>query len=287
MSQQLLCPDEGKDSEASSDCISNRCETAIQVRFQKEECYPEDYRKHGLPKPTRKRRFAINNSSILVRLGYKSTERLYQADSALCKQISANFAKSGRSHSWKKPDGERISEKHDLKVLLEQSLAQEHPESSAKLAERLGYANEGYLRIKYSAYCDAIAHKIALQRAKRLEAEAEVLTKALAERPTPNLEVMRKRLGYASSTTLRYNFPDHCAAIDSQIAEESEELLRAKRTSIEKLLDRSFLNWVAIEREIGSRCFIRSHFPKLYERLKDKCNELSSSAKSGSPVKIE
>ena len=131
------------------------------------------------------------------------------------------------------------------------------------------------MRRKYPDYCEAIAHKIALRHTKRLEAEAEILTKALTERPTPNLETMRRRLGYASSTSLRYNFPDHCRAIVSQIAEERREFLRARGACIEGLLDRAFLNWEVIEKEIGPRCVIKEQLPELYERLKRRCKELS------------
>jgi len=57
----------------------------------------------------------LSLSEVARRLGYKSTERLYQADRALCHKIAARHRQSGHSHWWKKPGAARICEVARLK----------------------------------------------------------------------------------------------------------------------------------------------------------------------------
>ena len=149
----------------------------------------------------------LSLSEIAARLRYKGTDRLYQVDSDLCKQIAARYRRSGRSHLWRKPGAERIAERVDLQQLLEQSLAQDRPVSPYYVAARLGYANEGYLRQRFPDLCRAIGQKIAVRKAERIDAMGKALRDALEEEAAPTLNEMRKRLGYSSSECLQLHFP--------------------------------------------------------------------------------
>ncbi len=71
------------------------------------------------------------------------------------------------------------------------------------------------------------------------------------------------------------NGTDALIAIRDEYPQARVRHSSVQKTGIEELLVRSFLNWPTIEQEIGSRYFIRSHFPKLYEHLVDRCKELS------------
>jgi hypothetical protein len=50
-------------------------------------------------------------SDVARSLGYKDTERLYQADRKLCHDIAAGYRESGQSHWWKRPGAVRICDK--------------------------------------------------------------------------------------------------------------------------------------------------------------------------------
>jgi TniQ len=103
-------------------------------------------------------------SEIARSLGYTNTERLYQADRALCHRIAARHRQSGRSHWWRKRGAIRICEAARLKEVLEQSLQSNRPTSVHQVAASLGYSNDGYVHQKYPELCRAIGEKIALAK---------------------------------------------------------------------------------------------------------------------------
>jgi len=152
-------------------------------------------------------------SEIARRLGFKGTERLYQVDRNLTKQVVTNYRKSGASYWWRKPGAVRICSLSDIQKLLEESLAQEHPVSAHHIAARLGYANDGYLQRKFPDLCRAIRQKIAAQREPRLSVMERVLKNALRESQVPTLIQLCRQLGYSSSLVLRYHFPHLCDEI--------------------------------------------------------------------------
>jgi len=201
-------------------------------------------------------------SEIARRLGYKGSERLYQVDRDLCKQIAAKYRKSGRSHLWKKPNAERICERVDLRRLLEQSLAQERPVSPHRIAASLGYANDGYLRLKFPDLCRAIAKKIAAQEAERLANMERYLTEALKEDPAPTLHDLGRRLGYSSSTCLQLHFPRLCQQILARRREVRHERIAEVKRTLQDLL----LEVPAVSLRIASQ---RTGFSCLY--LKELC----------------
>ncbi len=149
-------------------------------------------------------------TEITRRLGYKGAERLYQVDRDLCKQLTANYRRSGRSHGWRKKGGTIICAQADLQMMLEESLALDEPVSAHHIAARLGYANDGYLQRIFPDLCRAIRRKIAAQEAQRRVAMERLLTDALSAEPPPTLNDLRVRLGYSSSECLQLHFPGLC-----------------------------------------------------------------------------
>jgi hypothetical protein len=178
----------------------------------------------------------VSLSEIAARLGYKGTDRLYQIDGDLCKQIAAKYRRSGRSHLWRKPGAERISEKVELQQLLQQSLAQERPVSPGVIASRLGYANEGYLRQRFPDLCRAIGQKIAAQKAEGIDAMEKTLGDALKEEPAPTLNELRKRLAYSSTESLQFHFPGICKRILARREAYNRARITELRTALENLL---------------------------------------------------
>lgn len=127
-------------------------------------------------------------SELARRLGYKDTERLYQADRKLCHKIAARYRQSGRSHWWRKPGAARICDAGRLKEILERSLKSNRPTSVHRIAASLGYSNDGYLHRKYPELCREIGEKIALARQARPDNMRRILENAIDERPAPTLK---------------------------------------------------------------------------------------------------
>lgn len=175
-------------------------------------------------------------TEVARRLGYKGTERLYQVDRDLCKRLSAKYRRSGQSHRWRKRGAERISEQVDIQKLLQESLAQEQPVSPHHLAARLGYANEGYLEMKFPDLCRAIRQKIAARKVARLAEMEKVLTEALKEEPVPTLGDLRKRLGYSSSECLQLHFPELCEQILARRQVAREQVIADLKRTLQGLL---------------------------------------------------
>jgi AraC-like DNA-binding protein len=152
----------------------------------------------------------LSLSEVARRLGYKSTERLYQADRTLCHKIAARHRQSGHSHWWKKSGAARICEVARLKEILEQSLKSINPTSVHQIAASLGYSNAGFIQQKFPDLCTAIREKTAHAESTRPEKMRRALEKALRENPAPTLVDLSRRLGYSSSTVLRAHEPHLC-----------------------------------------------------------------------------
>ena len=152
----------------------------------------------------------LSLSEVARRLGYKSTERLYQADRVLCHKIAARHRQSGHSHWWKKPGAARICEVARLKEILEQSLKSINPTSVHQIAVDLGYTNEGYIRQKFPALCAAISKRVSQMKRICSLRIRQTLEGALNESPAPTLVDLSRRLGYSTSTVLRAHEPDLC-----------------------------------------------------------------------------
>jgi AraC-like DNA-binding protein len=152
----------------------------------------------------------LSLSEVARRLGYKSTERLYQADRALCHKIAARHRQSGHSHWWKKPGATRICEVARLKEILEESLKLIEPTSVRQIAANLGYSNAGYFYLKFPELCAAIREKLSHAEQARHKRMRRALKEALREDPAPTLVDLSRRLGYSSSAVLRAHEPHLC-----------------------------------------------------------------------------
>jgi AraC-like DNA-binding protein len=177
-------------------------------------------------------------SEIARRLNYKSAERLYDVDHALSKQVIANYRKSGRSHWWRKPGAARICERGDIRDLLEQSLAKEHPLSVYDIAVSLGYVNEGYIQRKFPELCSAIREKIRREKKARISGMEIALKNALNDELPPSLDQVRRQLGYSSSEVLRNHFPVLCDEILARRRlHRQQQILELKKTLRSALLE--------------------------------------------------
>jgi DNA-binding phage protein len=196
--------------------------TPEQVRFALEQAL------HTQPPPS--------ISEVARRLGFKGTERLYQVDRNLAKQVVANDRKSGASHWWRKPGAVRICSLRDIQKLLEQSLAQERPVSAHHIAASLGYANDGYLQQRFPDLCRAIRQRVAAQDEPRLRIMEEVLKGALRESPVPTLTDLCRQLGYSSSLALRYHFPRLCDEILARRRDLRNQHIAERRKTLQLVL---------------------------------------------------
>ncbi|MHB8413218.1 MAG: hypothetical protein ACYDDI_14900 [Candidatus Acidiferrales bacterium] len=178
-------------------------------------------------------------SEIAKRLVYKCEWSLYLVDGDLCKQITANYRRSGRSHWWRKPGAARICERSKIKELLERSLAQEESLSVHHLAARLGYVNDAYIRLRFPDLCRAIGRKLAARKESRLALQKRTLETALLEDPVPKLSELCKRLGYAHSETLRTHFP----VLYDRILARRRALRDQLILELRKTLQASLLEW--------------------------------------------
>ena len=64
---------------------------------------------------------------IARRLGYRTTTRVRNADSELCRQIVLRHRKSGRSHWWRRRGAKPICELSRIRKVLEEHLASDGP----------------------------------------------------------------------------------------------------------------------------------------------------------------
>jgi AraC-like DNA-binding protein len=188
-------------------------------------------------------------TEIARRLGYKGAERLYQVDRDLCKQLTANYRRSGRSHGWRKKGGTTICAQVDLQMMLEESLALDEPVSPHHIAARVGYANDGYLQRTFPELCRAIRRKIAALEAQRRVAMERLLTAALNEEPPPTLNDLRSRLGCSSSECLQLHFPGLC----KQLLARKQEAREKRTTELKRAFDALLLEEPAVSLSEVSR----------------------------------
>lgn len=204
-------------------------------------------------------------SEIAKNLGYKDTERLYQADRELCHNIAARYRQSGQSHWWRRPGATRICETARLRELLEQSLESMEPTSVHHIAASLGYSNDGYIQLKFPGLCSAISEKLGRARQARPEKVRRVLEDALLEQPAPTLADLSRRLGCSTSAVLRAHEPDLC----NQLARRREYQVSERRTDLKRKAKAALReNPVPSVRQLCDRLgitrqFMDIHFPDL------------------------
>jgi hypothetical protein len=143
-------------------------------------------------------------SELSKRLGYKRHTRLYQVDRSLCRRITAKHRACRRTHWWKKPGAKRICEIDAIQSALEQSLAQDPPVPTRRIAARLGYANGGFIHKKFPDLCRAIAEELENCKKRRLDELRQAVNAARLEDPPPTLHNLSRRLGFQNSSALRF-----------------------------------------------------------------------------------
>ena len=109
-----------------------------------------------------------------------------------------------------RPGAKRICELDGLRSLLEQSLAQDYPVSVRRIATQLGYAggNGGFIHRSFPDLCRSIAVKRKAWDERRMEDFRHAVGAAILEQPPPTLYELSQRLGFQTSTTLRFWAPD-------------------------------------------------------------------------------
>ena len=167
-------------------------------------------------------------SEVARRLGYTTPNRLYVADSNLCKLIVRNFNKSGRSHWWRRR-GAKFLDDSVIRKALEESLVLEMPVPVNRSAKSLGFETESPLTARFPDLCLAIkAKRTNVQAARRIKV-ASALKAALSEDPPPTVEQVASRLGYANENTTRIWAPRLCARLIARrrvFAEQSKQALK-------------------------------------------------------------
>jgi len=167
-------------------------------------------------------------SEVAHQLGYKTSSRLYVADSGLCKLIVRNFNKSGRNHWWKRR-GAKFLDDSVIRKALEESLELEMPVPVSRSARALGFETECPLTARFPGLCRAIKAKRANVQAARRITVASALKAALSEDPPPTVEQVADRLGYANENTIRIWAPRLCARLIARrrgFAEQSKKALK-------------------------------------------------------------
>jgi hypothetical protein len=224
----------------------------------------------------------LSLSEVARRLGYKSTERLYQADRALCHKISARHRQSGHSHWWKKPGAARICEVGRLKEILEKSHKSINPTSVHQIAADLGYANEGYIRQKFPALCAAISKRVSRMKRIRSLRIRKTLEGALNEFPAPTLVDLSRRLGYSTSAVLRAHEPGLCDLLAirhrDNVGKYRSDLKRAAKAALNETPIPSVRD---LCKRLGVTVwFMGKYFPTVRQRIAEKRRRVASESTS-------
>src|SRR5262249_28201811 len=88
-------------------------------------------------------------TTVTRRLGYRSAASLYQADSALAKQITRNHLESGHCDKKQRACVRPICSAEKMKRALEVALASDHPIPLNHLAQQLGYRDTTVLQKRF------------------------------------------------------------------------------------------------------------------------------------------
>jgi hypothetical protein len=167
-------------------------------------------------------------STLSIRMGRRSSYWLYQIDSNLCKEITANSLKSNIA---KKP----LRCCHDLKkveVALKIALTQQPAISLYMFAASLGYASGTSVSSRFPALSTALSKRFAEQRRTRHEI---LLQKALDEYPPPTLSAVAHRL-HRGVAMLQQAFPDICNRLSGRRAAFLETKVARWHLSLEAAL---------------------------------------------------
>ncbi len=175
---------------------------------------------------------------LAIRLGYKRCDRLRQVSPELCRRITKRHRACRRTHWWREPGAKRICELDGIRSLLEQSLQQDYPASVRRIATQLGYAggNGGFILRSFPDLCRSIAVKRKGWEKRRVEQLRHDVRAALFEQPPPTLRELSQRLGFQTSTTLRFWMPDLADELIKRRAEHTANQIVKLRAVLSEAL---------------------------------------------------
>ncbi len=165
---------------------------------------------------------------IARRLGYTTTNSLYNADRTLCYKITARYQQSGGRSWWKKPDAPRTSDVR-MKDLLEHSLKSDEPIPVHQITASLGHPDDAYIRRQLPELCAAIDRRIAQAKKDRFEKMGPILKTAIDENPVPSLAEVARRLGYSYTAIVQRHEPGLC----EQLIERRRVYIASRRADLE------------------------------------------------------
>jgi hypothetical protein len=80
--------------------------------------------------------------------------------------------------------------------------------SARRIAAKLGYSNAGLIQRKFPDHCRAIAQKLEDWKKRRLDELRQAADAASREEPPTTLHDLSQRLGFKTSSQLRWHFPE-------------------------------------------------------------------------------
>jgi TniQ len=202
-----------------------------------------------------------------ARLGYKRSERLRQVSPELCRQLTRRHRACHRTHWWREPGAKRIAELDRMRSLLEHSLKQHPPISVRRIAAQLGYSggNAGFISRRFPDLCQSISNRLEAWKKRRTEELRAVAISATAEQPPPTLRELSRRLGFQTSTTLRYWAPD----LADLLLKKRSEYMAAEKARCHAVLTAVLTEYPAptlnsVARRLQcSNSFLNEHHPEL------------------------
>jgi len=217
-------------------------------------------------------------NEVARRLGYTTPNRLYVADSNLCRLIVRNFNKSRRSHWWRRRGGKFLDDSV-IQTALEESLSREIPVPVYRSAKAFGFETEDPLTARFPDLCRAIKAKRAAAQLARRSRVASALKAALSEDPPPPLEQVASRLGYAADNSIRTWEPRLCARLIARRREFAERSKKALKNRLKAMLKE---NPPPSLREVHARLGITQaisygNFPKIHRAITTRHERLQRS----------
>lgn len=172
-------------------------------------------------------------SDVASRFGYKSECLLRRWFPELCKKLTA--ARKAVIGRVVLPYSERSRGNNEAKLrqALELALNEQEPPSLKMVVKNFGYKNIGTVKRRFPDLCERISKRYREYKMKcKLEIRSKLI-EMLNENPPPSLGDAAKRLGYASSTSLRRKFADLCSELVGRQQQYREHRIEEIRRELE------------------------------------------------------
>ena len=154
-----------------------------------------------------------------------------------------------------------------IHALLKGAMKQNPPVSVRRISTQLGYAggNGGFIHRSFPDLCVSIAKKLEEWKERRTWELRLAVTAALLEQPPPTLHTLSQRLGFQTSTTLRYWVPD----LADHLLKERADFAAREKAELYALVSRVLqenpppsLKSIALRLQ-RSTSFLRENYPDL------------------------